>query len=67
MGQSPHFYYRTRKTKAAATRAPGLCFIVDKKFEFHKNLEVFVNVDSRPLNKKYDPETDLTLIDPEGK
>ena len=27
-------------------------------------LEVFVTVDPTPLHKKYDPETDLTLIDP---
>jgi hypothetical protein len=30
-------------------------------------LEVFVTVDPVPLHKKYDPATDLTLIDPEGK
>lgn len=30
-------------------------------------LEVFVTVDAHPLNKKYDRETDLTLIDPESK
>lgn len=30
-------------------------------------LEVFVTVDSVPLHKKYDPGTDLTLIDPESK
>ncbi len=30
-------------------------------------LEVFVTVDAVPLQKRYDPETDLTLIDPERK
>lgn len=30
-------------------------------------LEVFVTVDPIPLQKKYDPATDLTLIDPNGK
>jgi len=30
-------------------------------------LEVFVTVDPIPLQKKYDPATDLTLIDPQGK
>jgi len=30
-------------------------------------LEVFVTVDPVPLQKKYDPATDLTLIDPEEK
>jgi len=30
-------------------------------------LEVFVTVDPVPLQKKFDPETDLTLIDPQGK
>ena len=30
-------------------------------------LEVFVTVDPVPLQKKYDPATDLTLIDPAGK
>jgi predicted DNA-binding protein with PD1-like motif len=30
-------------------------------------LEVFVTVDPFPLQKRYDPATDLTLIDPNGK
>jgi uncharacterized protein len=30
-------------------------------------LEVFVTVDPSPLQKKYDPATDLTLIDPQEK
>ena len=30
-------------------------------------LEVFVTVDQVPLHKKYDPATDLTLIDPAGE
>lgn len=30
-------------------------------------LEVFVTVDPIPLQKKYDPTTDLTLIDPQSK
>ena len=30
-------------------------------------LEVFVTVDPIPLQKKYDPAADLTLIDPRGK
>jgi predicted DNA-binding protein with PD1-like motif len=30
-------------------------------------LEVFVTVDPIPLQKKYDPATDLTLIDPVEK
>jgi uncharacterized protein len=30
-------------------------------------LEVFVTVDPIPLHKKFDPETGLTLIDPDGK
>jgi len=30
-------------------------------------LEVFVTVDPVPLRKKYDPATELTLIDPEEK
>jgi predicted DNA-binding protein with PD1-like motif len=29
-------------------------------------LEVFVTVDPMPLQKKYDPASDLTLIDPDG-
>ena len=30
-------------------------------------LEVFVTAESAPLNKKYDPETGLTLIDPHSQ
>jgi uncharacterized protein len=33
----------------------------------YPTLEVFVTVDTAPLHKKYDPETDLTLIDPDTK